>query len=179
MTFNLLFAFVFLWFLAFITPDQKNKQDETVKLNSAIVFDISWDKPQHDVDCWIRSLDGNYCGFKKRDCGPFILRNDHIGLASGEVDGKPVEIAKEQITIENKKPGIFQFSLHGYRINNYETIEVVVEVTVAKPLKTLLKKTFEIRDGDEVPVIEFEIDANLNIITVETERLQKFLAELK
>jgi len=166
--------------LAILLIHPADEKKPTSKPRAEMIVAICYQDIKQDVDLWIRRKNFEIVGFKNREQGPFKLHGDHTSQEYGVVDGKRLEEAIEVITITKKIPGTYQISLHGYGLGRItdNTVEVVTEVEVVEPFKRLLKISRVIGQGEEVPVCEFTINSDGEVVTpviTDPDLLSKFL----
>lgn len=174
--FALLVCFIFVqWYLSVLLMNINDELKPTAKPRAEmIVFDI-WQEIDADVDIWMYRVGHEMVGFKRREQGPLILHGDHTSASYGIVDGKKLEEATEVISLLKKVPGRYQISLHGYVIRR--SVKVITDVQHVDPFRKICQVERIVNNGMEVPVCEFRIDNDGNIVDVLTDPdvLSKFL----
>ena len=176
--FAILVCFLFVqWYFAILLMHPSQEKKPTSKPRAEVIIADTWKEITEDVDIWIRRVDCEVVGYKNREDGPFKLHGDHTSENYGVVDGQFLKEATEVITITKKIPGTYQISLQGYRIDFNTIVKVVTEVELVDPYVRLCKLERNITNGEEVPVCEFIIGSDGEIVSIETnpDLLSKFL----
>lgn len=186
--FLLLLLQITVLFLAAIILMGESAMEEQPEVYNEFIIRYSWVNPEPpqgtidgrgaDIDGWIqRDLDkSTLCMFRRREVDVFTLHNDNTGRKYGEVDGERLLQATETITINTKKPGLYELSLVGYRVPSYcSPIKVEVVVEKVNPYSLIYKDVVEVKDKSEVPVISFEVDddGRVNSVITDKELLNK------
>lgn len=186
--FLLLLLQITVLFLAAIILMGESDSVEQPEIYNEFIIRYSWVNPEapqgtidgrgSDVDGWIqRDFDkSTLCMFRRREVDVFTLHNDNTGNKYGEVDGQRLAQATETITINTRKPGIYEFSLVGYRVPAYcspADVEVVIEKV--NPYRLIYKGNVKVKDKSEVPVIYFEVndEGHVENVSTDSETLNK------
>jgi hypothetical protein len=154
------------------------EEKPTAKPRAEIIVQDVWKDVKQDVDIWIRRVDNEICGYSSREVGPFILHGDHTSASYGVVNGKPLKEASETISIIRKVPGTYQISLHGFRVeSDGDGIPVEIQILGVDPFKRFVKIDVMVKNAEELPVCEFKINADGQVVDVLTDIdiLSKFL----
>lgn len=175
MLFNILVGFVFLFIIAFILINPKEKKED-IKSKAEFIITLEWpDTDKHDVDLWVMDPTGEQIGFRNKQGSLSHLDRDDLGDANDKVkiNGKIVDIKgnKEMVSVRGLIPGDYYISVHLYRRNDDSTtiksFPVRVEVIKLNPFKmvyteiTLLKE-----NGQFYNFPNFTVDENGNVISV-------------
>jgi len=154
----------------------KTEVEENIPLQADFMITYSWDAEDSDyadIDGWAqRNLDPDtLCMFRRREVDAFILHNDNTGAEYGTIKGqrKKLKQATETITIHSKDENFYEFSLQGYRVGaSVEPVDVTVTLWQTKPPKMIYNGTVEVYNGEETPVLAFDVDDKGNAVNVET-----------
>lgn len=175
MLFNILVGFVFLFIIAFILINPKEKKED-IKSKAEFIITLEWpDTDKHDVDLWVMDPTGEQIGFRNKQGSLSHLDRDDLGDANDKVkiNGKIVDIKgnKEMVSVRGLIPGDYYVSVHLYRRNDdsgtIKSFPVRVEVIKLNPFKmvyteiTLLKE-----NGQFYNFPNFTVDENGNVISV-------------
>ena len=170
-------------FLAAIILMRESDSVERPEVYNEFIIRYSWVNPEppqgtidgrgSDIDGWIqRDFDkSTLCMFQRREVDVFTLQNDNTGSKYGEVDGQRLAQAAETITINTIKPGVYEFSLVGYRVPAYcspADVEIVIQ-KVNNPYEVIYKGNVQVKDKAEVPIIYFEVNDKGHVENVSTD----------
>lgn len=151
--------------------------------NSNIKIVITWPiETNADVDLWAkRELNQNsITGYWRRENDVFILHNDNTSNQYGSVDGKTLDIAREEMTIEKPVPDKYYFSLHGYNLRQNKEVAVQVQIYQANPYNVILDKKVLVLNGLETPICSFRLGPKNQIYDIISQQnlLRKIIAGL-
>ena len=175
MLFNILVGFVFLFIIAFILINPKEKKED-IKAKAEFVIILEWpDTVKHDVDLWVMDPTGEQIGFRNKQGSLSHLDRDDLGDANDTVkmNGKIIDIKgnKEMVSVRGLIPGDYYISVHLYRRNDdSETIKsfpVRVEVIKLNPFKMVYSEVTSLKeDGQFYNFPNFTVDENGDVVSV-------------
>ncbi len=179
--FNALLAFVMLFAIALIAMNPKAKTGD-IPAKAEYIITVTWpDLNPNDIDTWVQDPGGNLVWFRAREAGLLHLDRDDRGLANDTIviNGQKVvnPLNQEVVTLRGVAAGEYTVNLHYYETKNGETVPVNVSVVKVNPQAEVVyygSVTLH-RKGDETTAVRFTLDANGNVIHVNT--LAKTLVE--
>lgn len=179
--FNTLLAFVMLFAIALLAMNPKARSGE-IRAKAEFIITLTWsDNDPNDLDAWVQDPGGNTVWFRTREAGMMHLDRDDRGLANDSItiDGRQVvnPLNQEVVTIRGIAPGEYTVNAHYYESKNGAPVTLNVSVVKVNPRAEVVHygtKTLA-RKGDEATLVRFTIDADGQVVGVNT--LPKALVE--
>lgn len=183
MLFNILIGFVFLFIIAFILINPKDKKED-VKAKAEFVIILEWpDSDRNDVDLWVMDPTGEKIGFRNKQGSLSHLDRDDLGDANDtvKINGRTVDIKgnKEMVSVRGLIAGEYYVTAHLYRrrdveyndknevISSPKPIPVRVEVLKLNPYEPVYTKVTTLKEeGQYYNFPSFKIDNEGNVILV-------------
>jgi len=174
--FNCLLGFVFLFIVAFLMVDiDKRKAD--IKTKAEFVITVTWDfNNPDDVDSWLCDPTGNIIFFRAKENGLMHLDRDDLGYDNDKLlmpDGTEIfyPYNQEITTIRGHIPGRWIFNIHLYKRSSSSqdptNVEVKMEKLNPKVETVFLKHLALSKQGEEVTVARFEMNASGQILSMD------------
>lgn len=175
MLFNILVGFVFLFIIAFILINPKEKKED-IKAKAEFVIILEWpDTVKHDVDLWVMDPTGEQIGFRNKQGSLSHLDRDDLGDANDTVkmNGKIIDIKgnKEMVSVRGLIPGDYYVSVHLYRrkddLEIVKSFPVRVEVIKLNPFKMVYSEVTSLKeDGQFYNFPNFTVNENGDVVSV-------------
>ena len=129
-----------------------------------------------DIDIYVRDPLGNIVYFANKSFPNMHLERDDLGTQLSGTQTLPngrkviVSYNGERIVITSVIPGEYTVNLHYYRLATKGGLDVLVQLWQLQGNDVVLmsKKVHLLREGDEVTVWRFTLDANGNVSRVNT-----------
>ena len=93
--FNLVFAFMVLFFVSFVMINDPKEEDAQAKNDNHILITMNWET-NNDMDLWLRLPDGRKCGYSARDIPPAHLDVDVVAWRRYTRQGYQPDMSHEQ-----------------------------------------------------------------------------------
>jgi len=133
MLFNLLLAFIALFYITFIMISIAKQENKDAKSDNNILITMRW-KTDNDMDLWLKLPDERKVWYSNRDEPPAHLDVDVVAWRRYKLpDGKDYEIKnnEEIITIRDILSGEYAVNVHYFSARNVDPAEPIeVEVLV-------------------------------------------------
>lgn len=133
MLFNLLVAFIALFYLTFIMISTKKQEEEEAKNDNNILITMRW-KTDNDIDLWLRLPDGRKIWYSNRDEPPAHLDVDVVSWRRYKrSDGTEgiIDINEEIITIRGILGGEYAVNAHYFSARSVDPmLPIEVEILV-------------------------------------------------
>lgn len=172
--FNTLLAFVMLFAIALIAMNPKAKTGD-IPAKAEFIVTVSWpDLNPNDIDTWVQDPAGNLVWFRAREAGLLHLDRDDRGVSNDTIviNGQRVvnPLNQEVVTLRGIAPGEYTVNLHYYDTKNGEPVPVNVSVVKVNPqaVAVYYGTVTLVRKGDEATAARFSLDAQGNVVDVNT-----------
>jgi hypothetical protein len=144
--------------LAVSTVAQETPKSADVSAPGAVMVEVRWpDESSTDVDLWVQAPGDVPVGYSNKGGAIFNLLRDDLGR-----QGDPTRMNYETSYSRGMPPGEYTVNLHQYRGVGPTTAMVVVSVKAdpdAGARQILAQSVTLRRDGDELTVFRFKLDA--------------------
>lgn len=172
--FNALLAFVMLFAIALVAMNPKAKTGD-IPAKAEFIVTVSWpDLDPNDIDTWVQDPGGNLVWFRAREAGLLHLDRDDRGVANDTlvINGQKVvnPLNQEVVTLRGVAAGEYTVNLHYYDTKNGQPVPVNVSVVKVNPQAAVVYygTVTLARKGDEATAVRFTLDAQGNVVDVNT-----------
>ena len=164
--------------LPFVNPPGiESKAEDDPK--GAIMVEVTWPVEKAcDVDLWVEAPGEVPIGYSNKTGPTFALLRDDLGRL-----GDPSNENRETMFGRGVPVGEYTINVHLYRcVANYLKVPVhlTASVNIKGTLRGLVEAAAELsREGEELTMIRFRLDADANVVSGSVHHLQKDLRSSK
>jgi hypothetical protein len=163
---NIALVFIILTCVLYLQIKKMENQNSKIDAKAEYIVNVVWPNEHTDIDCYLKSPNGEICFFQKREITLASLDRDDTGAGMSETyidaDGKEqvLPINEENIAIRKAVEGEYVFNLHSYM--NLKPILVKVQLIRLNPtMSTLVNKEVLMGEsGAEETVFRLNINKN-------------------
>lgn len=170
--FNTLLGFTLLFFIAILFMNPIAKLGN-INYKAEFIITVSWPEDQpDDIDLWVQDPYQETVSYLRKEAGWLNLDRDDRGDLNDTVmiNGRTVvhPINQEVVTIRGIISGEYIVNLHYYQSLSKKPVKAVIKIEKVNPVLRLvfIKQLVLDKVDDEKTVLRFELDANGNIIAM-------------